>query len=184
MDLAAACYRQVLASPEPRYFSSSDAGLRSYKARHNLAVVCRDLGEIREAEEQWRLALSESPGFAPARAGLADLYLNQSRWEDVQALIKTFRDGKYQMLDADILSGRLKLARKEFESARSLFESIRSRHPQELAPRVYLSHVLLKQANWAAAEAALLDILQLAPDHPEARQNLERLRGRGVGKKS
>jgi Tfp pilus assembly protein PilF len=51
----------------------TDTGLRSYKARHNLAVIYREEGRMAEAEEQWRAALAERPDFGPAQNGLAEL---------------------------------------------------------------------------------------------------------------
>jgi hypothetical protein len=42
-------------------------------ARHNLALVCLEEGNLAEAEAHWRAALAEQPGFAPARLGLGEV---------------------------------------------------------------------------------------------------------------
>src|SRR5262249_31792946 len=63
---AEACLRRLLQTPPGAYFASVDAGLRGYKARHNLAVVYRDQGRLAEAEAQWRETLRDQPDFLPA----------------------------------------------------------------------------------------------------------------------
>jgi hypothetical protein len=48
-----------------------------------------------------------------------------------------------------------------------------SRVPDALSLRLALTHVLLKEGkDEVAAEHALRDVLRLAPEHGEARQNL------------
>jgi tetratricopeptide (TPR) repeat protein len=42
-------------------------------ARHNLALIYRQLGRKKEAEAQWRQALTEMPSFTAAASGLAEL---------------------------------------------------------------------------------------------------------------
>ena len=57
--------------------------------------------------------------------------------------------------------------------ARQLLEETLARAPEALWPRVVLSHVLLQEGrDWMAAEQALRDILERAPNHGEARRNL------------
>ena len=66
LEDAAEGYRSLLSQEEDRYFSSLDAGLKGYKARHNLAIVLEDLGLVEEAVTQWELLLSERANYAPA----------------------------------------------------------------------------------------------------------------------
>jgi Flp pilus assembly protein TadD len=69
------------------------------------------------------------------------------------------------------------LARREFAPARQILEAAAAGAPREVRPRQLLSHVLLQEGrDWAAAEQALRDVLEMAPDHAEARHNLEVLR--------
>jgi Tfp pilus assembly protein PilF len=58
---------------EGSHFASLDTGLRSHKARHNLAVLYFEQGRLAEAEAQWRAALAEQPQFTPALTGLKQL---------------------------------------------------------------------------------------------------------------
>jgi tetratricopeptide (TPR) repeat protein len=74
-DLAGAeqSFLQLIHRQEGAHFGSLDTGLKGYKARHNLAVIYVEQGRLVEAEAQWRAALAEHPGFAPALMGLEHL---------------------------------------------------------------------------------------------------------------
>jgi GT2 family glycosyltransferase/tetratricopeptide (TPR) repeat protein len=67
-------YRAILdRSPEePRHFSSVDAGVLSYKTRHNYALLLFENGQLNDAQQQWRTVLRERPGYEPALRGLVD----------------------------------------------------------------------------------------------------------------
>lgn len=82
-----------------------------------------------------------------------------------------------ESLDPVLLAGRVALGKRRYRDARTLLESAIVNHPTQLAPRVLLTHVLLDEgADWPAAEMALLNVLEMAPEHAEARHNLEVLR--------
>jgi tetratricopeptide (TPR) repeat protein len=70
---AKACWSLLLRPQPAEHFASIDTGLCGYKARHNLALVCLEEGNLTEAEAHWRAALAEQPGFAPARRGLGEV---------------------------------------------------------------------------------------------------------------
>jgi hypothetical protein len=78
--------QRLLERREGQHFASLDPGLRGYKARHNLAGLCRKLGRAAEAETQWRAALAESPHFPPARSNLVFLLRQQGRIQEAIAL--------------------------------------------------------------------------------------------------
>jgi glycosyltransferase involved in cell wall biosynthesis/tetratricopeptide (TPR) repeat protein len=70
---AKACWSLLLRPQSAEHFASIDTGLCGYKARHNLALVCLEDGNLTEAEAHWRAALAEQPGFALARLGLGEV---------------------------------------------------------------------------------------------------------------
>jgi tetratricopeptide (TPR) repeat protein len=179
------CLLRLLTAQEPAHFASVDTGLRGYKARHNLAVLYREQGRAAEAEAHWQAAVAERPDFLPAWVGLAELYLAQQRWPDVERAVGCLEEQPDGALEAAVLRARAHLARREFDPAREILRAAVAEHPGELWPRVILSHVLLQEGrDWDAAERALLDVLALAPEHAEARRNLAVLRrqlGRHIG---
>src|SRR5439155_18428962 len=82
------CLLRLIDGQDQALFASVDVGLRSYKARHNLAVIMQAQGRLAEAEAQWRHALTEQPAYLPALLGLAELYLSQSRVADVECVVE------------------------------------------------------------------------------------------------
>ncbi len=178
-DLPAAesSLRRCLEAPRAGHFASVDAGLSGYKARQNLAIVCQQQGRLEEAEEQFRQAIAERPDFVPARLGLADVFLAQKRWTDLDEVAEQLAGVPGASLDAELLRARGHLSRQEFDSARVLLQRVIEEAPRALAPRVLYSHACLQEgADSDAAERALLAVLELAPEHAEARSNLAVLR--------
>ena len=47
-----------------------DRVVAGHLARHNLALVYRDLGDLAREEEQWRRIVEEQPGYRPGWRGL------------------------------------------------------------------------------------------------------------------
>src|SRR5262249_47732844 len=66
------CFRRLLGLRPGPHFASVDAGLRGYKARHNLAVALWQQGRHDEAEAEWGKVAAERPGFLPGWVGLAE----------------------------------------------------------------------------------------------------------------
>jgi tetratricopeptide (TPR) repeat protein len=150
-----------------------DTGPRGYKARHNLAVLSREDGEVAEAEACWRAAVAEQAGFAPAWLGLGELYLDQGRLAEFEQAVARLEALPHGAAEAALLRARAHLARQEFAPARQLLEEAIVRAPQALAPRVLLSYVFLQEGrDRAGAERALRAVLALDPENPEARGNL------------
>jgi glycosyltransferase involved in cell wall biosynthesis len=83
---AEATFRRLLEGPQAAGFVNGDAGLRGYKARHNLAVIYEETGRAAEAEAQWRVAVAENPLFTAGWLRLGDLCLTQRRWPDLEAI--------------------------------------------------------------------------------------------------
>jgi tetratricopeptide (TPR) repeat protein len=171
--------RLLLESSPAKHFASIDPGLRTYRARHQLALVCRQAAQDEEAERLLRHVLDERPGFLPARVALAELFLAQQRWDDLESTTRALASSPPGELDAAVLRCRAHLARRDFPAARAAAEGAIHRWPDALPPRVLLSHALLQEdKDHAAAEKALHEVLALAPDHANARHNLRVLLAR------
>jgi tetratricopeptide (TPR) repeat protein len=175
---ARACWRHLLAIhsqtaaavPADGVFTSIDAGLRGPLVRHHLAVLDREDGQFADAEQQWRALLAVTPDFTPARLGLAELYVRQERWPELETLLAEVEP--HAAGDAAVLHARMHLARKEFAAARQLLEDVLRDAPQFLKAQVVLSHVLLQAGDEAAAEPRLRRIVQLDPGQGETWRNL------------
>jgi GT2 family glycosyltransferase/tetratricopeptide (TPR) repeat protein len=175
---AEARLRAALAAPGSGHFASLDDGVRGYKARQNLGLVLREQGRLDEAEAEWRRVAAERPGFLPAWVALAELYLGQGRWVELEEAARRAESDAGGSSEAALLRARGHMARREFGAARDLLEGAAARDPRALGPRIVLSHCLLQEgADPDAAERTLHAILELDPGNAEARHNLGVLRG-------
>jgi GT2 family glycosyltransferase len=171
---AEASLLKLIEEREGAHFASVDAGLRGYKARHNLAVIYQEEGRLPEAEAQWTSVVRDQPSFLPAVLGMGELFLAQQRWADFEGVVKHLQEVPQGSVEAAVMQARGHLVRREFVLARLLLRETIAQFPQALWPRVILSHVLLQEGrDWEAAEQALRDVLELAPNHTEARRNLD-----------
>jgi tetratricopeptide (TPR) repeat protein len=149
-------------------------GLRGYKTRQLLAEVYRARRRWTEAAVQWRAALGERPDFEPSWQGLAELYLRQQRWPDLEDLLERLEGQRHVFPKVGWLRARGQLQRREFAAARRALQPVIAADPGALGPRVLLSHVLLQEGrDWAATERALREVLALDPSHAETRHNLK-----------
>jgi Tfp pilus assembly protein PilF len=99
--------------------------------------------------------------------------VGQQRWADQEAVTQQLLAAPQTAVEGAVLRARGQLARREFPAARQTLEKTIVDAPQALWPRVILTHVLLQEGrDWAAAERALRDVLDIAPNHAEARRNL------------
>ena len=170
---AEAAYQRCLHGRQGNHFASIDTGLCGYKARHNLAVMYRDQGRLAEAEAQWRRAVSEQVGFAPSWSCLAELYLFQRRWPELEQAAGHLENGAHCPVEGACWRARGHLARHEFSQARWLLEGTVARAPYAVGPRRFLTHSLLQEGrDWSAAEHALRELVTLDPGDAEARHNL------------
>jgi tetratricopeptide (TPR) repeat protein len=174
---AEACLLRLLESLPPQ----SSAAIRALActAHHHLAWLYHAQQRYAEAETQWRQALAERPDFIDAWLGLANLCLDQGRWDELEQISVRLERDCGQGHEAAVLRARGHLARKEFDRARRLLEATMARVPHSLWPRMLRNHVLQEGRDWHAAERALRDVLALAPYHAEARHNLDVLLRRG-----
>jgi tetratricopeptide (TPR) repeat protein len=162
----------LLYAREGEHFASVNPALWAM-ARHNLAVMCREQGRLGEAESHWQAAATQFPEYVPSWVGLAELYLGQQRWDELETVLARLEADGRAVGDAGLLRARAQLARGDFAGARERLEGLIARDPTALLPRVVLSHVLLQEGrDLAAAEQALRDVLAIRPDHAEARRNL------------
>ncbi len=141
--------------------------------RHRLALIYQQRGWPREAEAQWRALLADQPTFAGALLGLAEIFLAQRRWEELEEVA-----GRVNALpdpggEAGVLQARIHRARGERSAALALLEQTIARHPQAVWPRLVRTHWLIDDGVIdETLEQALREVLVLDPQHTEARQNL------------
>lgn len=170
---AVSCLEKLLAEPEGEHFASVDADLRGSRARDLLAHVLLEMKQYQKAEEQWNYILSEDSKSLPGYLGLAELYLAEKNWQCFDQNLDQVARFATDEQTMPLLKARAMLAQQRFDEARIVIMEMIEKHSNALPWRVLLSHAYLQEGtNWKAAEQSLRDILDLAPNHSEARQNL------------
>jgi GT2 family glycosyltransferase/tetratricopeptide (TPR) repeat protein len=165
-------YLDLLQTREEPHFSSVVAGIAGHLARHNLALVYRDLGDLAGEEEQWRLAVEEQPRYRPAWRGLGDVLVR--RRQDAAARVVAERllaDGRLRG-EGRVLLGALAAARGDHEAARRELERGVAECPDDPEPRQALCQLLFEQGQPAEAERALRELVRRCPDNASAHHNL------------
>jgi glycosyltransferase involved in cell wall biosynthesis len=168
------CLQHILTIEPGQHFASVDAGLRTYKARHNLAVLEQQEGRTAEAEALWQAVVAERPDFVPGWLGLGEVALGRSDGQQLEAIACRLETLPQGPMEAALLRARASLAGRDFTVARDLLEQAIASFPQAVPLRVLLSQVLLQEGtDLAAAEQALHEVLALEPQHAGAQHNLE-----------
>lgn len=171
---AEASLTRLLQTKPGAYFAAGlDVGLQSFKARHGLGLVYRAQNRNAEAEAQWRAALTERPDYLPACLGLANLFLVQRRFAEMEQAVKPLEISVQGRVAAAQLRALGHSAREELAQARQVLEEALALAPENLDLLVLLSRIVLREGrDWATAEQTLRRILALNPFHTEARNNL------------
>ncbi len=177
-DLAGAeqCLSELVRRGPAPAAAMVDAALRDYVAPHTLGVVYSAQGRAAEAEKLWKAVARTHPFHKSSWEMLAELYLGQQRWVELEGVIEQMQGRPEWAADAAVLRARRHLAKKEFGAARSILEELIRQAPDALPPRFYLTHVLLQEGkDWEAAERALRDLLAIDPQRAQAWHNLATL---------
>jgi GT2 family glycosyltransferase/tetratricopeptide (TPR) repeat protein len=172
LDESAAIYHAVLNDNGERHFNSMDRGIRSFKARQNLAAVYTDMGDFRSAEEQWRLILDEKPEYRRGWRGLSEILLKQNKLREAATLAQRLLNDPRLRCHGLLLQGEFLERQGDFRSARAAFEQVVREFPNDLEARQILCRFLFERADPRDAEAALKHVLQLEPEDAAAYHNL------------
>jgi GT2 family glycosyltransferase/tetratricopeptide (TPR) repeat protein len=177
------CFQALIQGTAPRpHFASVADGLRGYRPRHELAVLELQEGNFPSAESLWKQVLAERGDYLPAWLGVAEVYLAQSRWPELEAWVARLATLPGGEAEALLLHCRSLLAQRRFAEARQQGEQLTQRWPEWLPGWVTLSHVLLQEdRDHPAAQRVLEEILKRDPQHAQALHNLALLR-ENVGK--
>jgi GT2 family glycosyltransferase/tetratricopeptide (TPR) repeat protein/2-polyprenyl-3-methyl-5-hydroxy-6-metoxy-1,4-benzoquinol methylase len=169
---SARTYLALLAARPERHFTSVDRGILGFKARHNLAHVYGDLGDLGRAEEQWRLVTEEAPRFRAGWLGLGETLLRGGRHEDALALAERLAGDDALRPTALLLRGRVAEARGKLDEARGLLREAAEASPGDPEPLQALCRLLFECGDPADAEGPLRELVRLQPADAAAHHNL------------
>src|SRR5262249_6198556 len=152
-------------------------GLTGYKARHNLALVYDAMGRLDRAEAEWRQVVEEVPSYRIGWGSLGDTLVRQGKFTDSeQGCVHLCGGGASLHGEARILRGRLAAARGDVQRAAHELALADQAEPKDLDPLMILCRILFEQGAPEAAEMALCELTNRAPDDACAYHNLGAVR--------
>jgi len=172
LDEAAASYRGAIRGGEGRHFTSIDRGIGGFKARHNLALVYEDMGQLDLAELQWREVAREVPGYRPGRRSLTDVLLRQNRLVSAEIECESMLHDERLRPEGLRVKAEVNQARGELAETRHLLEVAVEEYPDDIAARESLCRFLFEWGDPAEAESALGELTRRAPGDAAAHHNL------------
>ncbi len=144
-----------------------------HHARHNLAVICRNQGNHREAEVHWLRIIDTFPSFGPAWLGLAEIYLSQQRKGDLAKLNDRLMSIPGIEPVVSGIQARTALRKTNWCQSTQILEDAVVRFPNATWLRLLLADIFLRVAeDRRSAEQQLGQILAIDPNHSVAREKL------------
>jgi len=167
-----AAYRRALTRREPRHFSSIDPGIKSFKTRHNLALVLEDQGSHDLAELEWRKVVDERPNFVPGIRGLGKVLLARRRFAAAEVQLDRWSLSPDMLHEQLMLGAELQKQKGQYGEARARLEEGARLFPTDTAIRHSLCQFLYHHGTPEEALRALIDLLELAPEDAVAWYNM------------
>jgi O-antigen biosynthesis protein len=172
LDEAKRAYLDVLEVREARHFTSVDRALAGFKARHNLAIVAAELGDLDECEKQWRKVVREAPRYRDGWRGLGEVLLRRSRLEQASAVAETLAKDVSLRSEGLLLMHRIALAAGDLSAASAELERANAESPDDLEVIRTRCQFLFEHGAPEEAESALRTLLAGHPEDASAHHNL------------
>jgi FkbM family methyltransferase len=165
-------YEDLLKRGETPYFRSVRKGIRGYLARHNLALVYRDLGDAAREEEQWRLVVAEVPNYRPGWRGLGETLMRQGKREETQRVADLLVECRHLRAEGLLLSSQVAASHGNLDVARQELSRAVQEFPEDPEVREAWCRFLFEHGQPSEAEVALREQLRREPDNAAACHNL------------
>jgi tetratricopeptide (TPR) repeat protein len=169
---AAHAYEELRVLHTSRHLSSVDRGLQGYRSSHNLAGIYVELGEISKAESLWRQVVEESPWFAPAWHGLANVLLGQGKTDEALHCAEMLKSDPDMVHEANRLRRSILTSRGELQLAREELTQALDEHPGDLELLEERCRLLFEHFPPAEAEPVFQDLIQHDPQNAAGHHNL------------
>lgn len=127
-----------------------------------------ELGRVDEARASLEQVMKDAPGYLPPMTRLAQLALDQRRYEDCAAMLRRALTAESVSFDALLLNGKLQLARQQPDKAVREFERLAGLYPKIPVVHYQLALAQLVAGDQARGLASLSQAVELDPGFAEA----------------
>jgi tetratricopeptide (TPR) repeat protein len=172
LDEAKRAYSAVLTSAEERHFSSVDRGLTGFMVHQNMAVTATKMGDLAEAEREWREVVRAAPHYRTGWRGLGETLIGAGRLAEADALADELVKDAPMWLEGILLKSRIAIAGGDMGRARTALESAATQNPDDLEVLRSRSQFFFEYGQPAEAESALKALAARDPNDASAHHNL------------
>jgi len=172
LEEARQAYLDVLDNREERHFASVDRGLAGFKARQNLAVVASDMGDLVEAERQWREVVREAPRYRPGWRGLGETLVRRGRFAEAESLAEELLRDRPLRAEGWLLRNRIARRLGCWADARVELDRAVADCPDDPETLRTRCQFLFEHGASDEAERALRSLIDHDPDDASAYHNL------------
>lgn len=120
------------------------------------------------AVELYRAALIENPAYDKPLIGLAESFFALEEYEEALEYLKEAQKYDRTNLDLIVLEGRIAIAMNQPSRARSLFESVLEKEPNNLEARFGLAELDIAQGRTRNASRRYMETLKILPESQKA----------------
>ena len=171
-------YLDVLSMNEDRHFASVDRALTGFKVRQNLAVLAGDMGDLAEAERQWREVVREVPSYRAGWRGLAETLLRGGRHAEVEAFASALQKDRALCAEGLLAESQVAIKQGRLADARAALDRAITEYPDDLETLRGRGQFLFEHGSSEEAEHALQALIDHDPADASAHHNLGTLRMR------
>jgi O-antigen biosynthesis protein len=156
---------------DERHFSSVDRALTGFKARQNLAVVASDMGDLAEAERQWREVVREVPRYRQGWRGMGETMLRAGRFAELDSMAKNLTTVAELRVEGMLIKSRAAKAQGALAAARDALDRALAECPNDWAALCEASQFHFEHGTTDEADKALRALLDRRPDDASAHHN-------------
>jgi tetratricopeptide (TPR) repeat protein len=168
------CWEQALQTKSDVLFAGGDPAIGGYRTRVMLANLCRDLGNLVEAETHWRTAILQNPSLLRVWSAIADLLLEQRRFDELEDLLRRWPTEGASLVP--MYHARREALIGKVAEARWRIEAAIAQHPTAAYLKIFLAEMLAEhRQDLPFAERLIVEALRLEPRHGRALKLQERL---------
>lgn len=118
--------------------------------------------------ELYRAALIENPAYDEPLIGLAESFFALEEYEEALEYLKQAQAYDRSNLDLIVLEGRIAIALNQTAAARSMFESVLEKQPNNLEARFGLAELDIAQGRTRNASRRYIETLKIRPESQKA----------------
>jgi tetratricopeptide (TPR) repeat protein len=157
---------------DERHFSSVDRALRGFKARQNLAVLANDMGDLAEAERQWREVVREVPRYRQGWRGLGETVLRGRRFAEAESLAEALLRDDGLRIEGLLMKSRAAQTQGRLAEARDALDRAIAERPDDAQTQRDRCQFLFDNGTSDEAERTLRALIDHTPDDASVYHNL------------